>query len=94
MNTEKISVGITGLGSYVPEKILTNADLEKMVDTSDEWITTRSGIKERRVADDKTATSDLATKAALIAMEKAKVKPEDIDMTAALAPQIQLLSRV
>lgn len=80
MAYKKISVGIKGIGAYVPDKILTNFDLEKMVDTSDEWITTRTGIKERRIADKNTATSDLATKAALKAMDDAKVKPEEIDM--------------
>jgi 3-oxoacyl-[acyl-carrier-protein] synthase-3 len=71
---------ITGVGSYVPEKILTNADLEKMVETSDEWITTRTGIKERRIAAADEFTSDLATKAALRAMEMAGVTAEQIDL--------------
>ncbi|MBA1333816.1 MAG: 3-oxoacyl-[acyl-carrier-protein] synthase, KASIII [Firmicutes bacterium] len=73
-------VGIVGTGSCLPERILTNSDLEKIVDTSDEWITTRTGIKERRISDDKTATSDLATCAALRAMESAGVVAEDIDL--------------
>lgn len=77
---EKIAAGILGTGSYVPEKVLTNFDLEKMVDTSDEWITTRTGIKERRIADSSQATSDLATKAAKKALEDAKVDPSEIDM--------------
>ena len=55
---------ITGVGSYVPEKILTNAELEKMVETSDEWITSRTGIKERRIAAANEFTSDMAAKAA------------------------------
>jgi 3-oxoacyl-[acyl-carrier-protein] synthase-3 len=71
---------ITGVGSYVPEKILTNADLEKMVDTSDEWITTRTGIKERRIAAEGEFTSDLATKAAQKAMEMAGVTADQIDL--------------
>lgn len=71
---------ITGTGSSVPEKVLTNADLEKMVDTSDEWITTRSGIKERRIADPDTAASDLSLEASRKAMEEAGVKPEDLDL--------------
>src|SRR5882762_2879492 len=71
---------ITGVGSYVPEKILTNADLEKMVETSDEWITTRTGIKERRIAAADEYTSDLAAKAALRAMEMAGVTAEQIDL--------------
>jgi len=74
------SVGIVGTGRCLPEKILTNFDLEKMVDTSDEWIKTRTGIEERRITDEKTATSDLATNAALKAMEDAGVEPEEIDM--------------
>lgn len=76
----EISVGIIGLGYHVPEKIVTNSDLEKMVDTSDEWVVERTGIKERRVAAEDETTSDIAAVAALKAIEKAKVKPEDIDM--------------
>lgn len=76
----KISVGISGIGSYVPEKILTNLDLSKMVDTSNEWIIERTGIEERRIADKEQAASDLATQAALRAMEDARVKAEDIDL--------------
>ena len=60
----KLHAKITGLGKYLPERILSNADLEKMVDTSDEWITKRVGIKERRISDDATFASDLAAKAA------------------------------
>lgn len=75
-----IPVGITGTGSYLPEKELTNFDLEKIVDTTDEWIRTRTGISKRRIADDKTATSDLATEAAKIAMEDAGLSAEDIDL--------------
>src|ERR1700719_1146255 len=74
------TVSIIGTGSYVPEKVLTNADLSRMVDTSDEWITTRTGIKERRVAAKDETTSDMAAKAALQALEQAKVKPEDVDL--------------
>ncbi|MEP6603075.1 MAG: beta-ketoacyl-ACP synthase III [Spartobacteria bacterium] len=74
------TVSIVGTGSYTPEKRLTNADLSKMVDTSDEWITTRTGIKERRVAAKDEHTSDMAAKAALSALEQAKVKPEDVDL--------------
>ncbi len=70
---------ITGTGSYLPEKILSNHDLEKMVDTSDEWIRTRTGIRERRVAADAEATSDLAVKAARRAMEMAGVTPDELD---------------
>src|ERR1035438_10305033 len=74
------SCSITGVGSYVPERILTNADLEKMVETSDEWITTRTGIKERRIAAANEFTSDLATKAARRAMEMAGITAEKIDL--------------
>ena len=78
--TDRYSSAITGMGSFVPEKIMTNFDLEKIVDTSDEWIRTRTGISERRIADENTATSDISTKAALIAMEDAGVTAEDIDL--------------
>lgn len=71
---------IAGVGSYVPEKILTNADLEKMVETSDEWITTRTGIKERRIAAQNEYTSDLAAKAALQAMKAAGVTAAQIEL--------------
>jgi 3-oxoacyl-[acyl-carrier-protein] synthase III len=71
---------ITGVGSYVPEKILTNADLEKMVDTSDEWIITRTGIKERRMAAKDEFTSDMAAKAAQRAMKMAGVTASQIDL--------------
>jgi 3-oxoacyl-[acyl-carrier-protein] synthase-3 len=71
---------ITGVGSYVPEKILTNADLEKLVDTSDEWITTRTGIKERRISAKDEFTSDMAAKAAQRAMKMAGVTASQIDL--------------
>lgn len=71
---------IVGVGSYLPERRLTNADLEEMVETSDEWITTRTGIKERRIASDDQFTSDLATEAARKAMSKAGVTGGDIDL--------------
>ena len=74
------TVSIVGTGSYVPEKILTNDDLSKMVDTSDEWITTRTGIKERRVAAKDENTSDMAAKAALRALEQAKTSAKDVDL--------------
>lgn len=74
------AVGITGTGSCLPEKELTNFDIEKMVDTSDEWIRTRTGIASRRVADDKTATSDLATIAAEKALKDANLKAEEIEL--------------
>src|ERR1700738_4391248 len=72
------TVSIVGTGSYVPEKILTNDDLSKMVDTSDEWITTRTGIKERRVAAKDENTSDMAAKAALRALEQAQIAAKDV----------------
>jgi len=73
-------VGIVGLGAYLPEKVLTNADLEKMVNTSDEWIVERTGIKERRIARDDEAASDMAVEAARRAIENAGLKPEDIGL--------------
>jgi len=73
-------VGIVGVGSYVPERVLTNFDLERMVDTSDEWIRERTGIRERRIALDEQATSDLAVEAALRALKDAGVKPEELDL--------------
>ena len=73
-------VGILGVGEYIPKKVLTNADLEKMVDTSDEWITTRTGIKARHIVAKDEATSDLATKAALDALKEADIKPQDLDL--------------
>ena len=69
---------IVGTGHEVPDGVLTNADLEKIVDTTDEWITTRTGIKERRKTDDNTATSDLVAVAVERAMEDAGWKPEDV----------------
>jgi 3-oxoacyl-[acyl-carrier-protein] synthase-3 len=77
---ESRKVGIIGLGAYLPEKILTNKDLEKMVDTTDEWIMSRSGIKERRIAREDEATSDMATEAAKRALKDANLKAEDIDL--------------
>lgn len=74
------SVKIIGLGSYLPEKVLTNFDLEKIVETSDEWITKRSGIKERHIASDEQATSDLGIIAAERAIKDAGIKKEEIDL--------------
>jgi 3-oxoacyl-[acyl-carrier-protein] synthase III len=73
-------IGIIGVGEYLPEKVLTNADLEKMVDTSDEWITTRTGIKERRIASQAEAASDLATKAAQKALADAGILPSELEL--------------
>ena len=75
-----MGTGIIGIGRELPEKILTNFDLEKMVDTNDEWIRTRTGIQERRIADDNTNTSDIALAAAKKAIADADIHPEDIDM--------------
>lgn len=71
---------IIGTGSALPKRVLTNLDLEKMVETSDEWITSRSGIKTRRIADKGEKTSKLATSAAKKALEMAGLGPEDLDM--------------
>lgn len=71
---------ITGTGSYAPEKVLTNADLEKIVDTSDQWIVERTGIRERRMAGADQATSDLAHEAAKRALDMAKLAPEDVEL--------------
>ena len=68
------------IGAYVPSKVLSNADLEKMVDTSDEWILKRTGIRERRIAGDSEVTSDMATKASKIAIERAGLRNSDIDL--------------
>jgi len=74
------TVSIIGTGSYLPEKILTNADLSRMVHTSDDWIITRTGIKERRIAAKDENTSDMAAEAALKAIEQAKISPKDINL--------------
>ena len=71
---------ITGTGSYLPERIMTNDDWAERVDTSDEWITTRTGIKERHIAADDEAVSDLVTKASLRAIEDAGIKRDDLEM--------------
>jgi 3-oxoacyl-[acyl-carrier-protein] synthase-3 len=74
------NAGIIGMGHSYPEGILTNADLEKIVDTSDEWITTRTGIKQRHKAAENEYTSQFGTRAALQALERAGLRPEDIDI--------------
>jgi 3-oxoacyl-(acyl-carrier-protein) synthase III len=74
------TVSIVGTGSYVPERVLTNAELEKLVETSDEWIVTRTGIKERRIAAEGEFTSHMAAEAARRAMEQAGVTAEEIDL--------------
>src|SRR5258706_14297275 len=71
---------ILGTGSALPDKVVTNADLEKMMDTTDEWITTRTGIKERRIAGENEFLSDLALTASRRALEMAGAKPEELDL--------------
>ncbi|WP_264736896.1 beta-ketoacyl-ACP synthase III [Cytobacillus firmus] len=75
-----MNAGIIGIGRYLPEKVVTNADLEKIVDTSDEWIRTRTGIEERRIADDSIDTSDMAYESALKALENAGIEAGDLDL--------------
>ncbi len=84
-------VGIIAVGKYVPKKVLTNADLEKMVETSDEWITTRTGIKERRIVAKGEAASDLAAKAAKDALAEAKLDPQNLELiiVASITPDMQ-----
>jgi 3-oxoacyl-[acyl-carrier-protein] synthase-3 len=84
-----MGVTLQGLGYYVPEDVLTNFDLEKMVDTSDEWIVTRTGIKERRIAK-KESLLDMAEKASRMALDMAKISPQDIDaiILATLTPEL------
>ena len=71
---------VAGIGSYLPEKVVTNKDLEKMMDTSDEWIRERTGIKRRHIAADDETTASLGVEAAKRAMAAAGVEPEDIDL--------------
>lgn len=84
------SVGFRGLGSYLPERVLTNADLERMVDTTDEWIVERTGIRTRRIARDDQATSDMAVEASRRALANAQVGVEDLDLiiTATITPDM------
>lgn len=90
MSENKFGVGIIGTGYYAPEKVVTNTDLEKMVDTNNEWIMERTGISERRIVDDNIATSDIAVKAAQNALADAGVKPEEIELiiVATLTPDM------
>jgi 3-oxoacyl-[acyl-carrier-protein] synthase-3 len=74
------TASIIGTGSYVPERVMTNADLEKIVETSDDWIHSRTGIRERRIASIEQPTSELAANSAKAAMENAGIKPEEIDL--------------
>ncbi|MBO4631856.1 MAG: ketoacyl-ACP synthase III [Lentisphaeria bacterium] len=75
-----MSIRIIGTGSYIPERVLTNQDLEKMVDTTDEWITSRTGIRERHLAGEGVFTSDLSVQAARRALDMAGITPEDLDL--------------
>ncbi len=75
-----MGIKIAGTGSYVPEKVLTNADLEKLVDTNDEWIQSRTGIKERHIAEKDTPTSELAYNAAINALKNANMVAADLDL--------------
>jgi 3-oxoacyl-[acyl-carrier-protein] synthase-3 len=86
------STVILGTGSYAPERILTNAELSKMVDTSDQWIVTRSGIRERRIAAPDESTSDMGTHAARRALKDAHLTPADIDLliVATVTPDVQM----
>jgi len=88
MVNKLMSVGIAGTGFYVPKKVITNSDLEKMINTTAEWIRVRTGVKQRRIADDHEATSDLAVKAARKALEDARISPLEIDLiiVATLSP--------
>jgi 3-oxoacyl-[acyl-carrier-protein] synthase-3 len=82
------NVGILGIGSYLPEKVLKNADLEKLVDTSDEWIVKRTGVSERRILEDNQPAFEMGVKASLAAIEQAGITPEEIDLiiTATVSP--------
>ncbi|MCM3743823.1 ketoacyl-ACP synthase III [Sporosarcina luteola] len=75
-----MNAGLIGVGKFVPSQVVTNHDLEQRIDTSDEWIRTRTGIEERRIADDNTNTSDMAYEAAVSALENSGLHPEDIGM--------------
>lgn len=80
MTTPRSLVEIVSTGRYLPDRVLTNRDLEDMVNTTDEWITERTGIKERRIASDCTSAADMGASAARVAMEKANVDPDEIDL--------------
>ena len=80
LNLKGRTCSIVSVGSYVPDRCMTNADLEKLVDTTDEWITTRTGIRERRIAAEDQFTSDLAAEAATKALNKANISAESIDL--------------
>ncbi|MDA7916880.1 beta-ketoacyl-ACP synthase 3, partial [bacterium] len=85
---------LLGTGSYVPERVMTNEDMAKVVETSDEWIFTRTGIKERRIAGESEMTSDMATAAAKAALDDAGITPEQVDLciVATLTPDLPMPS--
>ena len=80
MKTPKPTVEIGATGRYLPDNVVTNLDLEASLDTSDTWIRERTGIRERRIADDSILTSDLGANAARLAMERAQVEPGEVDL--------------
>jgi len=80
LKMSEIYAKIAGTGKCLPERVLTNSDLEKMVDTTDEWILTRTGIRERRIVDDNTFTSDLSTAAALAALNQANISASEVEL--------------
>lgn len=86
----KIGLRLAGLGSYLPERILTNSDLEKMVQTTEDWIISRTGIRERRIANKNELASDMGAKAAMKAIERAGIQAEEIDLiiTASISPDM------
>ena len=94
MHDNMTSVGIVGLGAYVPPNEMSNEDWMKFVDTSDEWITTKTGMKKRRIASEDVCTSDLAVEACKEALKDAQLKPEDIDLLilATSSPDVPLSS--
>ena len=85
-----LAAGILGVGKFIPAKVLTNRDLEKIVDTNDEWIRTRTGIRERHIAEPGTPTSDLAVEAGRAALAQAGIKPADLDLliVATITPDV------
>src|SRR5690554_7910529 len=89
---KKITAAITGVHGYVPETVLSNKDLEKMIDTTDEWITTRTGIKERRMLGDGNPTSDIGVEAVNALLAKKGISPEEIDLVicATVTPDYQI----
>ena len=93
MDSTKTTAAVTAVGAYLPPDRLTNADLEKLVDTNDEWIRTRTGIRERRILKDPTkATAYMSTEAARACLDKAGVAAEDVDciLVATITPDMVL----